>query len=134
MNDEPNLNDARLREIARRLGASAADRLDAGRTAAEVVRRLRQPPARAPWLRIAAAIVVLVGGGLAVREVLTRGADPQGTASLIAVDLTDLSAEDLREVLTLVEDSLSLEVESSDGSLDVLDAQQLRAVLTTLEG
>src|SRR5256884_8922978 len=66
------LPDAKLQEIAQRLGARAAERLDVERTAEAVVARLRTE-ARAEgrglgwiqpaWLRIAAGAPPLVGAG-----------------------------------------------------------------------
>ena len=44
MNMDEELQDARLRELARLLGAGAAERLDVERTAQAVVTRLRQQP------------------------------------------------------------------------------------------
>ncbi len=56
--------DARLENIAKRLGNGAAARLDVEATARTVVARLREQPVRrvswvqASWLRIAAALVI----------------------------------------------------------------------------
>ena len=44
MNDDATLHDAKLQEVARRLGAHAAERLDVERTAQAVVARLRTEP------------------------------------------------------------------------------------------
>lgn len=130
------MTDEQLEAMARRLGSAAAARLDVERAAAGVTRRLREPPAGVPWLRIAAAAVVLLGGGFALREMVRDRTPDVRTAQLIADDLGDLSTEQLRAVLAVVEDSLSLEADVPNGPGDLmeLDAQQLRAVLNTLEG
>jgi len=138
MNDD----DARLQEIAKRLGARAAERLDVDQTARAVVERLREQPAvrsawvRPAWLRIAAALVILAGGAFAMRQVWS-GSDQDHAAHFVADDLRDLSADQLRDVLatldeTLTRDSTALPDGTAD--MDELDAQQLRAVLRSLEG
>lgn len=131
-------DDGALRALARRLGAGAAERLDVERTAATVVQRLReQPGTRRAWLRIAAAVAVLLGGGFVLRQVLTGSDAPGQTAYFVADDIVDLTPEELREVLAAINDTTELEMPVPDalgGSLEQLDAQQLRAVLRTLEG
>jgi hypothetical protein len=128
------VDDRILRDAARRLGTAAAGRLDVERVAAHVTRRLREsPPVRFGWLRIAAAVAVLVGGGLTARAVLERDT-PGGPPSFVADDLTDLSAEELRELLAALDDTTALPALDADTDLTELDAQQLRAVLRTLEG
>jgi hypothetical protein len=138
------MNDDRtLRDAARRLGAEAADRVDVDRLAAVVVQRLREaPPARsgiwirAGWLRIAAVVVILAGGGWAVRQVLEP--NPQQLAAgafFVSDDLSDLSAEELRELLTALDDTaFGGTVTAEDNDLTELDAQQLQDVLRSLEG
>ncbi len=133
--------DAKLHDAARRLGAAAAEKLDVDRIAAAMVERLRSEPTRAArpawippaWLRIAAALLVLVGGGLVLRQVwsptLTHG------AHFVTDDLTDLSADQLRDVLTTLDETLDLgSTALPEVDLEDLDAQQLRAVLRSLEG
>src|SRR2546425_5599361 len=72
MNDDATLHDAKLQEVAQRLGARAAERLDVERTAQAVVARLRTEPRaeirvlgwiRPAWLRIAAVLGLRVGAG-----------------------------------------------------------------------
>jgi hypothetical protein len=135
MNDE-----AKLEALAQQLGTAAAARLDVAATARTVVERLRkQPPRRATWiqpawLRIAAAIVIVVGAAavgsrLAVRS--THG------AHFVADDLNDLSTDQLRSVLATFDELVSSDsVAIPEGSTDLreLDARQLRAVLRDLEG
>jgi len=143
MNDETRLND-----IAKRLGARAADRLDVQATAQKVVERLRagEQPARRPswvqpaWLRIAAALVLLVGGVFLVQRVSTNEQDlgHQGVAAhMVADDLAGLTTAQLQEVLRgfdeLMDSTVSPE-DSTETDYDALDAQQLRTVLRSLEG
>lgn len=133
--------DARLHETARRLGTAAADKVNVDRIAAAVVQRLRSEPAHAgrptwvrpAWLRIAAAVLVLVGGGVVVRQM----GGPTGTheAHFVTDDLTDLSADQLRDVLNTLDETLDLgSTTLPEADLDDLDAQQLQAVLRSLEG
>ena len=135
------MND-RLENLAKRLGHQAADRLDVDATARKVVERLREQPVRRiawvqqAWLRIAAALVIVVGGAVAIRQnvVHSGGAHP---AHLVADDLRDLSTDELRDVLTKFDELISTDsVAVPEGSTDLqeLDAQQLRAVLRSLEG
>jgi len=133
--------DANLQNAARQLGAAAADRLDVERLAAVVVERLRNEPAPAArpawlqpaWLRIAATLLVLVGGGLVVRQVVSPTA-PHG-AHFVTDDLTDLTADQLRDVLNTLDETLNLgSTTLPEADLDDLDAQQLKAVLRSLEG
>ena len=142
MNDE-----ARIEQLAQGLGAAAAERLDVRATAQKVVERLREAPAQRrettwvqpAWLRIAAAVVMLVGGGVLVGR-LTTGQHPVVSghgAHYVADDLNDLSAPELRDVLTSLDQIISTDsVVPSDSSSDLhqLDAQQLREVLRSLEG
>jgi hypothetical protein len=138
MNDD----DAKLQEIAKRLGARAAERLDVAQTARAVLERLREQPAapsawvQPAWLRIAAALVILVGGAVGLRQVW-RGYGDDHAAHFVADDLRDLSADQLRDVLATLDETLtrdSTALPDGSGDIDELDAQQLRAVLRSLEG
>jgi hypothetical protein len=139
MNDE-----AKLEAMAQRLGAQAAERLNVERTAAAVIERLRAEPARdarwswiqPTWLRTAAALVILVGGGLIARQLLVQHATSgHQIAHFVRDDLTDLSADQLREVLSTLDETLDLGgARTPEVDLEDLDAQQLRAVLRSLEG
>ena len=140
MNDAKN-GDARLEGLAKRLGASAAERLDVEATARKVLAGLREQPSsrrtwiEVHWLRIAAAIVLLIGGGIAVRRIVPVGSGTEQHSHLVADDLSDLSADELKDVLDQFDEivgSASLMLDSTD--LRELDAQQLRAVLRSLEG
>jgi hypothetical protein len=139
------MNDERLESLAKRLGHNAADRLDVDATARKVVERLREQPVRRiawvqqTWLRIAAALVIVLGGTV-VASRLTPGRRPgvsAHAAHLVADDLSDLSTGELRDVLASFDELISSDsVAVPEGSTDLheLDAQQLRAVLRSLEG
>jgi hypothetical protein len=130
----------RLENLARQLGARAAERLDVEATARKVVERLREQPAERrvwihkTWLRIAAAVVLLVGG-VVVASRLTPGrrpgVSPTHLAHLVADDLDDLSTDQLRNVLTTLDDIVSGDSVVSDSTADLheLDTQQLRTIL-----
>jgi hypothetical protein len=132
-----------LDELAKRLGARAAERLDVERTAQNVLQRLKDEPARETplihqtWLRIAAAVLIVLGGGFAMRQVLSDRTAGTHVAHFVADDLSDLSADELQDVLTSLDDivaSDSAAVPESSTDLRELDAQQLQAVLRSLEG
>jgi hypothetical protein len=137
--------DARIESLAKRLGNEAAARLDVDATARKVVERLREPPARPAlwihqtWLRIAAALVIVVGGAVVVSRLSPGGHPGLGahTAHFVADDLRDLSSEELRDVLTAFDEMVGSNSGAvPEGSTDLreLDAHQLRAVLRSLEG
>lgn len=143
--DDADLNDAMLRDLAQRLGRRAAEQLDVDHTTETVLRRLRTPSRGATrwrigiapaWLRIAAVVVALVGAGLAVRsDVLRR---PRGVAlgEPAPSELNDLSSEQLRALLEVVEQPAgrSASVSTQDAGLEELTVPQLRALLASLEG
>lgn len=148
MNDHET-QDERLHELARRLGVRAAERLDVERTAAAVVRRLREQPAATPawwvrpaWLRLAAAVVLLLGGAVVYRG---AGGGRAGRAEPAVVWLTDegvsdLSSEQLRALLQSFEQPIlpvaqdEGPVSSQEAGLEDLSAGQLRELLHSLEG
>ena len=129
------MNEDNLAQAARNLGARAAERLDVDATARKVVERLREQPARrtpwvqSTWLRIAAAVVLVVGGGLGVRSLIPNPQTPS-SGHLIADDLKDLSTDELRTLLAtfdqIIDESV---VPDSTSDLQELDAQQLRDLL-----
>jgi len=132
-----------LHELAQRLGSSAAERLDVEAMQHRVLAALRETPVRRrTWieehlLRIAAAVVILVGGGLAVRQILPRHQDVASghTSHLVADDLSDLSTAELQDVLDHFDDMVGANTVVPDSSdLHQLDAQQLRTMLRSLEG
>ncbi len=132
--------DAKLNQVAQRLGAAAAEKLDVERVAVRVVEQLRHAPAadrpawlQPAWLRIAAAVIVLVGGGLVWQTV--KNPTPSHVAHFVTDDLSDLSADQLQDVLNTLDETLdSGSTTLPDSDLEDLDAQQLQAVLRSLEG
>ena len=144
MNDDATLHDHKLQEVAQRLGARAAERLDVERTAQAVVARLRTEPRadvrvlgwiRPAWLRTAAALVMVVGAGvvaLNVRNPLTTPVPPTTAGG----ELSELSGDELRDVLEAVGQPGGEQqaVSAQDVGLEDLSAPQLRALLESLEG
>ena len=139
------LPDANLQEIAQRLGARAAERLDVERTAEAVVARLRTEPRaevrvlgwiQPAWLRIAAVLLLLIGAGVVALNV--RG--PQPTTPLPPAsaggELSELSGNELRIVLAALEEPSAERqgVSPQDVGLEDLSALELRALLESLEG
>ncbi|HEV2671826.1 MAG TPA: hypothetical protein VGU74_12075 [Gemmatimonadales bacterium] len=134
-------DDTKLEHFAKRLGAAAAERLDVDATARNVVAALRRQPARrrtwiaVHWMRVAAAVVVLLGGGLLVRQTVTVPVDSEHPDHLVADDLGDLTTEQLKDVLERFDEIVGSSTALPDSSdLRELDAQQLRDVLRSLEG
>jgi hypothetical protein len=137
------LNDTALRQLAQRLGTRAAERLDVERTAEAVVTRLRQEPRGAgrvwaafdsTWLRIAAAVVLVVGAGLLARP--AGQPMPRDVAVLASPELNELSAPQLEELLRTVAEPGGTRdaVAAQDVGLEDLSAPELRALLASLEG
>jgi len=134
--------DARLERLAQEIGARAAERLDVAATAQKVVERLRagEQPAQRPrwispvWLRIAAAVVVVIGGGLVLRQATFGDRQTAHSAHFVADDLSDLNAEQLQDMLGNFDEIVGGTAATDSGDLRELDAQQLRAVLRSLEG
>jgi hypothetical protein len=141
---EDRMDDAKLEELARRLGAGPAERLNVERLAGAVVERLRNEPTverRGPspwwmqprWLRAAAVVVLMVGVGLVVRGLIHSGSRHQ--ARYIAEELEDLSTGQLREVLGTLDETLqAASPPSSEDDLNDLTTEQLQALLRSLEG
>jgi hypothetical protein len=132
--------DQELHELARRLGARAEQRLDVERTAQAVLARLARPEPRVPWiarptvwLRIAAVVAFVVGGGIVLRNA-KPGHQPVATAVAAGVNLNDLSADDLTEMLRTFDQSLDQEPVDGEMGLDDLTAPELRRLLHSLEG
>ncbi|PYP68824.1 MAG: hypothetical protein DMD36_11965 [Gemmatimonadetes bacterium] len=135
MNDDAMLHDAKLQEVAQRLGAGAAERLDVERTARAVVERLRAGPraerwtwVQPAWLRIAAAAILVIGGGLFTRALVWQRAPGSAVVVPVGEDLTDLTAEQLREALTVLDQPVS-EEGAGDTGVEGLTAEELRALL-----
>jgi hypothetical protein len=136
------MNEHDLERIARQLGEPAARLIDTERVATKVVERLRSTPPGADRpirrlllatplaLRIAAAVVLLVTGGVVTGRLLV---DRTESVALGAPFLPDLSADQLTEVL----DSLALEAPLPDDlavGLSDLTEEQLRELLKLMEG
>src|SRR3989442_16027169 len=107
MNDDATLHDDELQEVARRLGARAAERLDVEGTAQAVVARLRTQPRaeirglgwiRPAWLRIAAMLVIVVGGGGVALNVRTSPLPTPLPSASAGGGLGGASGEGLRVV------------------------------------
>src|SRR5207245_7675618 len=105
MNDDATLHDDELQEVARRLGARAAERLDVEGTAQAVVARLRTEPCaemrvlgwiRPAWLRIAAMLVIVVGGGVVALNVRTSPHTTPLPSTSAGGDVSELSGDALR--------------------------------------
>jgi hypothetical protein len=138
------MDDAKLEELARRLGAGAAARMNVERVAEAVVERLRTDPKherRGPspwwigpvWLRAAAVVVLMVGVGFLVRGRLQNGS--RHAPHYVAEDLQDLSISQLRDVLGTLDETLDAATPpSSDDDLNDLTTEQLQALLRSLEG
>ncbi|MGH7567596.1 MAG: hypothetical protein ACREL9_01305 [Gemmatimonadales bacterium] len=140
MKDDALFDDATLHETAQRLGAREAERLDVERTAQAVVERLRREPAvpapawvRPGWLRIAAAVVVLVGAGLITRDLFNGSVSDAHPGHYVVEDLGDLTVDDLQQVLATLDETL-VSTAASEAGLDGLTEAQLREVLRSLEG
>jgi len=138
------VNDHELEQLAQRLGARAAERLDVERTALAVLTRLREERRRSgaawvwmqpTWLKIAATVVLVLGAGLVVRSLVH---EPTATTAIVVPagdDLSDLTAEQLRETMRSLEQSLIGEnARAARTGVDDLNTDELRALLRTLEG
>jgi hypothetical protein len=137
--------DDRLREIAQRLGTRAADRLDVEQTAQAVLRRLAEEPRatrpvwRPLWLSLAAALVLLLGASLVWfprggRPTVAVGGPATSASVSAALDVNDLSADQLREVLSTLDQSTDEDTGTLEPGVDDLSASELRALLRSLEG
>jgi hypothetical protein len=135
------VNDDELEQLAQRLGARAAERLDVEATARAVVERLRAERAarermilRLPrqWLRIAAALVIVVGGGAVALRIMRTN---RTTVASVPDDLDGLSTDQLKQVLDEVgQPAGETVVSAQDVSLEDLNTVELRALLESLEG
>ena len=129
------MNEDKLIQEAQQLGARAAERIDVDATARKVIERLREQPVRrtmwvqSTWLRIAAAVVLVVGGALGVKSLIPNPESPV-PLHLIADDLRDLSTDELRSLLSSFDQILDESVvPDSTADLPELDTQQLRELL-----
>lgn len=135
------IEDPKLQELARKLGAQAAERLDIERTAQAVLAELRRPARERTWLvwtqvawvRAAAMVVLLLGIGFAMQpateSVRTAWDDPPASA------VQDLSADQLTRVLDELDQPVDVSVPTpEDAGVEDLSEPQLRALLKSLEG
>jgi hypothetical protein len=128
------MTEEKLTQAAQRLGARAAERLDVEATARNVVERLREQPVRrtvwvqATWLRIAAALVIVAGGAVALNRMWPTGTNDH-VAHFIADDLRDLSDDELRTLLTSFDQIVDETAPDSTPDLQELDARELRELL-----
>ncbi len=130
------MNERDIESAAAQLGSDV--HIDVEQTAQRVVARLQEPAPRTGWwqgtaaLRAAAAVVVLVTGGVLVDRAIDDSAIGSGVVAL-RVGLEELSTTGLTEVL----DSLDLFAPVSEfipPSFDEFDEEQLRALLAEMEG
>lgn len=137
------MTDEELERLAQRLGARAAEQVDVERAAAAVVAQLRQQPSSAPrgwavrgrvWLRVAAAAVLVLGVGVMARG--GRRDRPPMAAAVVPLgeDLSGLSAAQLRETITALDQPLADDAATLDAGLESLSTDELRALLRFLEG
>lgn len=136
------MNEHDLESLARKIGAARAERVDVERIARGVVAGLKEAPTkpRVWWirpgvLRVAAAIVLLLGGGLVARR--WTGSQPTAAAHpdhYIFEDLNGLSSDQLQDVLTTLDQTLQEGDLPVDADLNDLSPAQLRAVLQAIEG
>ena len=137
------MNEEAMIAAAKRLGTGPAGRLDVEATARKVMERLREQPAHrlawihVQWVRIAAAVAIVVGGGLALHQMWPVNEASGHPAHFVADDLSDLSTDQLRDVLDRFDEMVGgTGTTLPEGSSDLreLDEQQLRRVLHSLEG
>ena len=138
------MNEDAMIDAAKRLGAGPAARLDVDTTARKVLERLREQPVRrstwipVQWLKIAAALVVVIGGAYAVHQVWPTRENAGHAAHFVADDLNGLSTNELQDVLDRFDEMISGSGTAApvEGSSDLreLDPQQLKRVLRSLEG
>ena len=136
MRERDDMNDQDIERAAAELGSDV--RIDVERVARRVVAELRTKAVPALWwrkasvLRAAAAIAILVTGGVLVDRIAENSAD-DAAVSLLPVGLEELSTTGLNEVL----DSLDLFTPASEltpASLNDFDEVQLRELLVAMEG
>ena len=136
MRERDDMKEQDIERAAAELGSDV--RIDVERVARRVVAELRTKAVPALWwrkasvLRAAAAIAILVTGGVLVDRIAENSAD-DAAVSLLPVGLEELSTTGLNEVL----DSLDLFTPASEltpASLGDFDEVQLRELLAAMEG
>jgi hypothetical protein len=148
MHDSDGVHDEALRQVARRLGADAAERLDVERTAQTVVARLRagdvpeRPPIRwmqPAWMRAAAGVVLIIGAGLLVYRRLHLPAESSGVDSTIVVastgELQDFTSGQLQDVLNGLDQPVEMTptVHAGEAGIEDLSEPQLQSLLKAME-
>lgn len=149
MRDSGPVHDQDLRQVAQRLGAAAADRLDVERTAQAVLARLRagDAPKRSPihwmqpaWMRAAAVVVVMLGAGLLIYYHILHPtaessvADTTITASA-AGELADFSPGQLQDVLAALNEPVETTpvVHAGEAGVEDLSGPELQSLLRAME-
>ena len=140
MTHHPQDPEARLEQLAQRLGEREAARIDPQKVTWAVMSRLRQKPARRPWwsaarlVPLGAAATILLAAGLGLVQVI-GGGEHEATPAIL-VDVADLETEQLEEVL----DSLSVETPVAEfvtvGLYDLSESEleQLLQSMESMEG
>ncbi|MFQ5705270.1 MAG: hypothetical protein ACE5HT_14770 [Gemmatimonadales bacterium] len=132
------IDQSELERIAKRLGRSAAKRLDVEGTARAVIERLKAEPVRVVWWRrtrvrqaMAAAALILLAVGVLGRAELTRTRVVVADVA-VPMELQLLQVDELEEVF----DSLQEEVPVHElaANLENLTEGQLRELLDIMEG
>lgn len=132
------MSEHQVEQWARRLGGAAAERLDVEATARAVAERLRAAPAAptparwgaAQWLRVAAALALLLGTG----AVLQRLQTPQAAPAYALAALHDLTTSELTQLLEGLDDTLIDDAPDLGApDFDTLTPEQLQALLRSLE-
>ena len=136
MRERDDMNEQDIERAAAELGSDV--RIDVERVARRVVAELRTTVVPALWwrkasvLRVAAAVAILVTGGVLVDRIAENSVE--GAAAFpLPVGLEELSTTGLNEVL----DSLDLFTPASEltpASLGDFDEVQLRELLAAMEG
>jgi hypothetical protein len=147
MRDSDDVHDEALRQVARRLGAEAADRLDVERTAQAVVARLRagdvpeRPPIRwmqPAWMRAAAGVVLIIGAGLLVYHTLHLPQESTGIDSTIVAastgDLQDFTPGQLQDVIASLDEPVEMtpSVYAGEAGVEDLSEPQLQSLLKAI--
>lgn len=139
------IEDPKLQELARRLGARAAERLDVEGVARAVVAELRHPAhgrtwlawTQVAWVRAAAMVVLLVGIGVVIqpRPWAQLGMPQRAWDDPPLGAVQELSPDQLTRVLDELNDPVDVTVPApEDAGLEDLSESQLRALLKSLAG
>ena len=147
MLDHDGVHDEELRQTARRLGATAADRLDVERTAEAVLARLRagEAPVREQirwmqpaWMRAAAVVVVVIGAGVLYRvyhpPVFPTVPDTM-VATVSSGELANFSSGQLQDVLKGLDENVEMTptVHAGDAGVEDLSGPELQSLLKAME-